>query len=313
MRVAFVGTGGVARAHLRVLSGIEGLEIVGHVSRVGERSAVQARSFGGRAFTSVQELLEQMLPDAVWVCVAPDQHGQTESALIEAGVPFFVEKPLSVDLHTAERIHQQLGKSDLAVAVGYKFRALDTLLQTRELLAESPPRMVLATWHDRMPRPLWWRRTRQSGGQVVEQATHLLDLACLLVGEASVVAGFGRRWHRDDAPDADVPDVSSALLRFSTPDGDVPGLLSTTSLLRGPQCVQVQFVCEGRTLTLTDAHLLVETGLETTEYPTSVDPFAVEDAAFVNAIRSGRPETVLCTYADALKAHRLACAVSNAL
>ena len=36
-------------------------------------------------------------------------------------------------------------------------------------------------------RPAWWGRVEQGGGQVIEQATHLYDLARLLMGEATVV------------------------------------------------------------------------------------------------------------------------------
>ena len=199
------------------------------------------------------------------------------------------------------------------MAVGYKFRALDTLDRARELLAERPPRMVLAAWHDSLPPPPWWRRAAQSGGQVVEQATHLLDLARYLVGEATVLAGLGGQWPRADALDSDVPDVSSALLQFQTAAGPIPGLLSATSLLRGHQAIELQLVCEGRVVRVSERALVVETGRETQEMLSAVDPFRVEDLAFLDAVRAADPARVLCSYGDALETHRLACDVRDAL
>jgi myo-inositol 2-dehydrogenase/D-chiro-inositol 1-dehydrogenase len=149
--------------------------------------------------------------------------------------------------------------------------------------------------------------------QVVEQATHVLDLARYLVGEAEVLAGLGGQWPRVDAPDSDVPDVSSALLQFQTADGPIPGLVSATSLLRGSQAIELQLVCEGRVVRLSDRALVVETGQETHEVLTSIDPFLVEDQAFVDAVRAADPARVLCSYADALETHRLACAIRDAL
>jgi predicted dehydrogenase len=313
LRVAVVGTGGIAQRHLRVLRTLPDVRVLGHVSRSAERAHAQATEFGGRAFVDVDELLRHETPDAVWICVTPDGHGALEHALIDRGVPFFVEKPLSVDTATAEQIAVLVAESGLVSGVGYKLRALDTLPRARELLLETPPRMVFAAWHDRMPPPHWWHHAAQSGGQIIEQATHVLDLARMLVGEATVVSGWGRRWPRRDAPDSDVLGVSMALLRFSTSDGDIPGCVSATCLLSGLHAAHVQLVCDGRVVTLSERALVVETGREREEYPTGLDPVQVEDVAFLDAVRAGQPEGALCSYADALDTHRLACAVQDAL
>lgn len=313
MKIGVVGTGGVAQRHLGVLRTIPDLEVVGHVSHSPARAAAQAVQWGGQPFTGVDELLDRQRLDAVWVCVTPDRHGPLERELIQRRIPFFVEKPLSVDLATAEQIATQLTPGVPVVAVGYKFRALDTLDRVRELLAEHPPRMVHAAWHDSLPPPVWWRRAARGGGQVVEQATHVLDLARYLVGEAEVLAGLGGQWSRADAPDSDVPDVSTALLQFQTAEGPIPGLLSATSLLRGHQAIELQLVCQGRVIRLSERALIVETGRETHEVLNAVDPFLVEDLAFVDAVRAADPARVLCSYADALETHRLACGVRDAL
>jgi predicted dehydrogenase len=309
VRVAIVGTGGVAQRHLGVLGQLPELEIVGHVSLDPDRAAAQAAQWGGAGFGTVDDVIKTCQPEAVWICVTPDRHGPLELALIDANVPFFVEKPLSVDLATAEMIAQRLDGSRLVVAVGYKFRALDTLPRVRELLAQSPLRMVLAQWHDSLPPPKWWHHAKRSGGQIVEQATHLLDLARVLVGEADVISASGGRWPRPDAPDSDVPDVSAAFLRFATPQGSVPGVLTATSLLRGQKSIQLQLVCEGRALTISERALLIDTE----QILTAVDPFLVEDIAFITAVRSNDPTKVLCTYADALETHRLATKIRDAM
>jgi myo-inositol 2-dehydrogenase/D-chiro-inositol 1-dehydrogenase len=313
VRVAVVGTGGVARRHLGVLRSMHDVELVGHVSADPSRAEAQAAQWGGRAFTTADELLERERPDAVWVCVTPDRHGPLEHALIDANVPFFVEKPLSVDLEPAETIAARLAATGVLAAVGYKFRALDTLDRVRELLDDRPPRMVLGAWHDAMPSPPWWRQAARSGGQIVEQATHLIDLARFLVGEGSVESAVGARWRRPDAPDSDVPDVSGALLRFQTTDGDVPGVFSATCLLEGREAIHLQLVCEGRVLTLSDRALTIDTGQHRSEIATSSDPFEVEDRLFLDAVRHRDASRVLSSYVDALKTHRLCCAIRDAM
>jgi len=313
VKIGIVGTGGVARRHLAVLTRISDTVLVGHVSQAPGRADAQAAEWGGGAFTDVEELLAHARPDAVWVCVTPDRHGPLEGSLIAHGVPFFVEKPLAVDVLTAETIAARIESTGLITGVGYKFRALDTLPHLRELLQQTPPRMVLGAWHAALPSPPWWRSAARSGGQLVEQATHLVDLARCLVGEGEVVSAIFGRWPRTDVSDSDVPDVSAALLRFITPDGSVPGLFSATCLLEGSQAIHLQLVCEGRVLTLSERSLIIETGRDRSELANEADPFKVEDRAFLAAVRQQDPRLVLSSYADALKTQRLCCAIRDSV
>jgi myo-inositol 2-dehydrogenase / D-chiro-inositol 1-dehydrogenase len=308
MKIGFVGTGGVAERHLRVLRDVPGLELVGHVSAERARSEAQARRWGGRAYTDLEHLLEREQPEAGWVCVTPDRHGRLEESLIERGVHFFVEKPLARDLPTAERIASRLEQQPLVVAVGYKFRALDTLATTRRLLEERPALMVLGAWHDRTPAPAWWQDASRSGGQIVEQATHLVDLARVLLGDPEVVSALARRVPRAAFPASSVDEVTAALLRFP---GAIPGTLTATCLLEGNLAAHLQLVCEGRILTLVESALRVDTGRDTHELRSTVDPFLVEDTVFLEAARGGDRGGVLCDYADALATHRICAAIRD--
>jgi predicted dehydrogenase len=307
VRVGIVGTGGVALRHLGVLTQISDVQVVAHVSSDLARAEAQATRWGAKAYTDVEGMLDGAKPDAVWLCVTPDRHGPPEQALIDRRIPFFVEKPLSVDLETAEAIAARLAQTDLVVAIGYKFRALDTLAYVRSLLWETPPRMAVGAWHDVLPPPPWWRQANRGGGQVVEQATHLVDLARCLLGEGTVVSALAAQSPRSDFPDSEVPDVSTAQLRF----GKVPFALTATTLLRGRQAIHLQLFCEGRAITITEQHVTVETGRDTSQAPTTIDLFLEEDRVFLNAVRAHTPSTVHSTYPDALQTHRLCCAIRD--
>jgi predicted dehydrogenase len=313
VKIAIIGTGGVAQRHLGVLAQLPDLEVVGHVSADLARAEQQAARWGGHGYVEVAQMLDRERPAAVWMCVTPDRHGPTELALLERRVPFFVEKPLAVDLALAEELAQRIAQAGAIVGVGYKFRALDTLGRVRQLLDETPPRMVLGAWHDSLPPPPWWRQAARGGGQIVEQATHLVDLARYLIGEAEVVAALGGQWPRPDFPDAEVPDVSSALLRYASVEGAIPGLFSATTLLEGHQAIHLQLICRGRVLTISDQRLLIETGRHTDEIRSTADTFLVEDVAFLEAVRTQNGDALFSSYADALRTHRVCCAIRAAM
>lgn len=302
MRVAMIGAGNIASKHLGILSSEPDIELVGIVSSTPARARAAAERWGGVAFASLEELLRDQRIDAAWVCVPPYAHGAIESRLIEAGIPFFVEKPLAADRRTAEEIATALKRRGIIAGVGYHWRAMDTLAEVREVVESNPPRMVLGAWHDAMPHPEWWRHQATSGGQIVEQATHLFDTARYLVGEASVIAATARRYGQATYPDADVADVSAAILQF---ENGATGVFTATCLLGGLAAQHVQLVCEGLLVTINRRGAVYDTGKEQREVPLGNDPFETEDRAFAEAVRRNDPRLLACSYADALLTHRL--------
>jgi predicted dehydrogenase len=302
MRVAVIGSGGIARRHIALLAAEPDVELAGIVSPSPERAAAAAHRWRCPVYGTVAELLSQETIDAAWICIPPGGHGEIESRLIARGIPFFVEKPLSADRRTGEEIGAALARAGLIAAVGYHWRALDTIPEVRRTLADRPARMVLGAWHDATPPPEWWRHQAGGGGQMVEQATHLFDLARLLVGEASVTAATATRYGQAAYPDADVADVSAALLRFA---GDATGVFTATCLLGGVAAAQVQIVCEGLLITITQRGVLYDWGRERREVLTGNDPFVDEDRAFLQAVQRNDPALLVSSYADALRTHRL--------
>ncbi|MFD0788597.1 Gfo/Idh/MocA family protein, partial [Micromonospora azadirachtae] len=168
---------------------------------------------GVRTFPDVDTLLAAR-PDAVYVCVPPFAHGPVEEAVVTAGIPMFVEKPVAVDLVTAERIADLIARRGLLTAVGHHWRYLSVVRQARDLLVGRTVRMVSGAWWDKVPPVEWWGRRDHSGGPVVEQAAHVLDLIRVLVGDVTEVTAYG-----DGSPPpldgADIDSVTAATLRFA--------------------------------------------------------------------------------------------------
>lgn len=310
LNVAMIGAGGFATRHLDVLARLPDVVPVGHVARRRVAAEAQAQRYGGRAYDDVAALVAHEAVDAAWICVAPAGHGAVERALVAAGVPFFVEKPLSADRSTGEAIAAAVAAAGLVTGVGYHWRALDTLPALRARLGEGPPVVLVSgAWWSDTPGPAWWRHRATSGGQMVEQATHLLDLARHLVGEARVLHAIADHPSRPAHPDLDVASVSTATLRFA---GGAIGTVTATCVLGGEGRVELQLAREGELITVTQDLLVVDDGR--TRHVTRVreDPVACEDRAFLAAVRSGDPSHVVCTYADALGTHRLAHDVAEA-
>ncbi|MDK3256863.1 Gfo/Idh/MocA family protein [Blastococcus capsensis] len=178
-----------------------------------ERAGELVARAGATAYEGWEQRLDGEALDALYVCVPPHGHGAVEEAATDLGLPLFVEKPLATDLATAERLAARIEAARLLTSVGYHWRYLDTLETARGLLAETPARMVLAAWLDKAPGADWWARLDRSGGQTVEQATHLFDVARVLVGEVTGGSAVGSR--SPDGPGG-MLDVCTAALRFES-------------------------------------------------------------------------------------------------
>lgn len=311
MKIAVFGTGNIAAAHIQPLLNEPDVEFVGHVNPTQAKADAAAQKWGGRGYTDVHALLAGTSVDAALVLLPPHVHGEIEMTLIQNGIPFMAEKPLTGDRRTGEEIAEAIERAGLIAAVGYQFRAMDTNDTVQRLIAANPVRMMLGAWHGSTPSPSWWQRQDQSGGQFVEQATHLFDLARYLTGlEASVLSAMGAQHKRDAFPNLTVDDVSAALLRF----GDaVPATFTATCILNKGGTAELQLLCDGMTIRIFRTYILLDDGHTQTRIDVQNDPYGAQNLAFLQAVRSNDDTPLYCTYADALKTHQLVHTVVEAM
>ncbi len=308
-RVGFIGAGGIAERHLGVLGTFEDVRIAGCSDIDSGRAAAAADRWQTSAYPTIEAMIETADLDAVYICVPPFAHGAPEQAAIARGVPFFVEKPVSLDLATARAIADLVRERGIVTAVGYHWRYLDTLDAARAALAAHPPRLVTGFWLDQTPPPRWWSQRDQSGGQIVEQATHLLDLARLLVGEITEVSGMSDRTGRPGHPGLDVATASAVALRFAS--GAV-GTLAATCLLRWPHRIGLHLFGDGLAVEISDHDLMIDVGEGRPVRRAEGDPVWREDRDFIDAVRGG-PDRIRCPYPEALRTHAAALAIERSI
>jgi predicted dehydrogenase len=305
-RVGLVGAGSVGRRHAGVLTGFPDVELAGVADVDAGTAAALGQSLGASTYDSAEALIKGESLDALYICVPPFGHGPPERAALSAGVPFFVEKPLSADWETAAALGDEINAAGLVTAVGYHWRYLDTVERAAALLEQSPPRLVIGYWLDKVPPPPWWLDRERSGGQTVEQTTHVLDLIRLLVGEVEQVYAVGSRSEREAYPDSNVDDVTAATMRFS---GGAIGSLVSTCLLAAKHRAGLELFAEGLTLSLSELDMALDRGGGATVTPAEFDAKLQVDRDFVDAVQ-GKPNRIRVSYQEALATHRLACALA---
>ncbi|EJB02157.1 putative dehydrogenase [Rhizobium leguminosarum bv. trifolii WSM597] len=304
-RLGFIGVGGIAHRHLGVLASFDDVELAAFADLDLGRADEAAMRFGARSFAHHREMLDTQQLDAVYICIPPFAHGEPERDLIQRQIPFFVEKPVSLGLAQAEDIAAGVANANLITAVGYHWRYLDIVDEAKSLLADNPAQLLSGYWLDSTPPPEWWWKEGKSGGQMVEQATHLLDLARWLIGDVTEVYGRASYKDRPEFPGLDVPTVTTASLTFET---GVIANIASTCLLGWSHRVGLHIFADRLAIELTDRDIMVDVGRGRPVRTADGDPVWRENRDFIDAVRGGE-NRIRCPYGDAVATHRLALAV----
>ncbi len=120
--------------------------------------------------------------DAVLICTPPMHHREPVNAAADAGLSIYLEKPVAGTLDDAQAMSAAIARSGCICAVGYQYRALSlpTGLRPRALLGRG-----LSDTADRS----WFGDATQGGSQILERASHLIDLQRALAGDVKQVSG----------------------------------------------------------------------------------------------------------------------------
>lgn len=301
MRVSFIGTGGIARRHAEGLVKMSDITVAGACDLVPERAEAFCGQFGGQPYTDVAQLLDESKPDALWICLPPYAHGEAELAALERRIPFLVEKPVANSLATARAVLERVEASGVLAVAGYMNRYRRGVARARALLADDPPILVHGGWVGGTPGVPWWRSKAQSGGQIVEQTTHIFDLARYLVGEPEVVCAQGTRGFVQDMPGYDVEDASVVAVHFC--GGAVGSLVSSCAGRTGGGGVHLSVTAAHHQIDFTgweSAAVIQKSPLEKEQIAGEANIFEIEDAAFLQAVASGDRSGILSPYADAV-------------
>jgi len=160
---------------------------------------------------------------------------------------------------------------------------------------------VLGRFHGGTPGAPWWRFESQSGGQMVEQACHVVDLAWHLAGRGEFLAAAGSFGPLPGFADGDVAGASAALFRF----GGVPAVVTAVAVLPNRPAADLRLICEGCEIVVSPAGVDIFDGAHQTRIENTTHCYVLQDRSFFAAVRRGKPNDVTCTYEDALVTHRL--------
>lgn len=320
VRLAFVGSGGMAEAHSKALSTVPGVEILGYCDVKLKNARARAEKYGGQAFNCAEEMLDKVEPDAVYVCLPPFAHG-VELELVRRGIPFFIEKPIGIDMSLTRRIVSAVKRKNLITSVGYMNRYRKSVQTAKKLFAKDTPILVLGGWIGATPIAkgegiwTWWVQKDKSGGQFLEQVTHTVDLARFICGEAVEVHAYSAKGLNTLTPKFyTIDDATVVNIKFKS--GAVANLWACCSANAGGGRVSLSIYATKTTALFTGwdhSATILRHKKKTLEISGESEVFPIEDRAFLRAVRTGNPDSILCTYEDGAKTLAITVAANESM
>lgn len=219
-RLAVIGLGRMGQNHARVLSEMDGVELVAVCDMNAEAARAVSQKFDVKGYASWREMLDTEELDAAIVAVPTRGHLEVAQGALAHGLHVLVEKPIASNLSEGRALIDSAAKSKRLLAVGHVERFNPAVRELRRRMAAGDIGRVFKVEAQRLgPFP---ERVRDVG-VVIDLATHDLDVMRM------VLASEVERLHAETEQriHTEHEDMLNALLRF---ENGVVGVLQVNWL-----------------------------------------------------------------------------------
>lgn len=313
--VGVVGAGWAAREHCESLARLGGTGVAGVYDVDSGAAQRLAADYGGRVVATVEDVLSMPDVNALIVATPSGAHRAAVVPAMERGVAVFVEKPLSRVVSDALAIAEAADRTQAVCAVGYQWRAVDSLPELQSAMAGTRIALMISQGLGVTQARSWFGDPRLSGGLVFERVSHHIDLQRMIAGEVtsvsavhgevplSGVSGYSERCE----------DVISLVLSFAS--GAVGAVHVAWTPAEHPPTQALRILTTGDVFDL-DLDPLFEVRRQGSAAPFASSghhPFRRQLACFLHAVRTGDPGAVSCSARDAAGTVVVATAAERAL
>lgn len=259
LKTAILGCGGFAHRHAANLANqADKFALVAFCDRHPERAQAFADRYTagrGAVFTDHHDLFDRADLDLCVICLPPYGHSDEVELAAARGVHLLIEKPIALTAEHAWRMVAAAEAAGIKTQVGFMFRFGAAVERLKELIASGaagPVGLMAARYFCNALHAPWWRDRTKSGGQLVEQVIHMLDLMRYVMGEpVSVYSLQSNVFHRH-MPDYTIEDVSGTVIGFA--GGGVGVVYATNGAIPGKWINDYRAVAQKVTVDFSDAN-----------------------------------------------------------
>ena len=298
LRGGVIGAGVFGGYHARQYANLPGSVLSAVLDTHPDRAAALAMPLGGRGFHEMEAFLEAV--DVVTIASPATLHAEQALAVLAAGKPVYIEKPIGISVADAERVRAAAAAKGLVVACGHQERVVFQVMGLLDL-PEQP--LLLEALRHGPPSD----RSRDVSA-VLDLMIHDIDLA-LSISAADPVTAEGEGRRTDGVWDVARSEVTfddgfTAIFDVSR---QAPARRRTMKLVYPSGEVEIDFLTHAFRNTTPFA-----LNADFAQAPAARDPLGASVEGFLQAVRGEAPRPIV-TAEEAIRALDLAIAVEQAL
>jgi predicted dehydrogenase len=222
LRVALLGCGGIGKRHADAVQTLpDTMELVAGCGRDLGRTVAFMTAYAGGAYTDLDQMIDGAKPDLIIATLPPYVRKGEIEHIAARGIHLLVEKPIALDPLAADTMVTAVERSGVVAAIGFMYRFGDAIRQWHSA-DTGPVGLYAGTYHCNALHADWWRSEAKSGGQILEQVIHQIDLIRHFMGEPDSVYARRAQLFHAGIPGYDVEDVSAII--FGWDDGRIATL-----------------------------------------------------------------------------------------
>lgn len=187
IRFGLVGAGGIAQAYAQAFKDLKIARLVG-VADVNIEAARQlGAQIGCRSYASYEALGDEWPLDAVIICTPPSAHPEIALHFCQRKVHVLCEKPLSIDLSSAELMLDTAHRNGVKLTMASKFRYVEDVVRAKSIVRSGILGEILLVenaFTSRIDMATRWNSQRDisGGGVLIDNGTHSIDIMRYFLG-----------------------------------------------------------------------------------------------------------------------------------
>ncbi len=193
-----------------------------------DRAATLAAKDSPATYADWHAVIDRKDVDAVFIATPPDLHSEMAVAALEAGKNVYCEKPIGITPAQVRAVVEAVKKSNKVFVPGQQLRSMKEYMEAVGKIRDGiigDVIMVKAQRHATVDLPHdgtsadWYFDVNRSGGYLIEQSVHNLDLCNWAIGaHPSRASGFGGiLLYKDDPPGRTIFDCG--MISYEYPNG----------------------------------------------------------------------------------------------
>lgn len=194
VRVGIIGLGKMGISHLSILGAHPKVEIVGVCDTSSLVLSVLDEYCNYKCFKDYNKMLDETMPDAVFVAVPTKFHASLVKSLLKRQIHVFVEKPFCLNAQESLELVQLAASVGVVNQVGYHNRFVGTFKEVNAILKSNSLGSIIHFSGEaygpvvtRKSQSSWRSDPGEGGGCLMDYASHVIDLIEYLVGPVQVV------------------------------------------------------------------------------------------------------------------------------